>query len=107
MLGGALSDITPGPQLLARTGSQTDIAATVLGLLGIDHSQFAFSNNLLDPSRRPYAFFSEPSWAMIIDGDSEALLSTDTKEIEHSCNIETDNNLKAYLQILYSDFDQR
>lgn len=107
MLGGALSEIHPSQKMLGATGSQTDIAATLLALLGLDYSQFAFSNNLLDPARRPFAFFSEPSWAMIVGPDGSALLSTDTKQIEHSDNIQSENQLKAYLQTLYSDFDQR
>ncbi len=107
MLGGPLQSLTPGDSLLARTGSQTDIVATVLGLLGLDHSRFEFSHNLLDHSRRPYAFFSEPSWVMMIDGDAKALLSTDTKQIDQADNDDVADALKSYLQILYTDFDQR
>ncbi len=107
MLGGALDQIDLNPELLDKIGSQTDIAATLLGMLGIDHSQFAFSNNLLDARRRPYAFFSEPSWAMMVESDGSALLSTDTKQIDQSDNTDVDEHLKAYLQFLYSDFDQR
>lgn len=107
MLGGALSGVDVDPELLSRIGSQTDIAATLLGLLGLAHTQFEYSNNLLDPNRRPYAFFSEPSWVMMIDDSGQALLSADTKQIEHADNAEVEANLKAYLQTLYTDFDQR
>lgn len=107
MLGGALEGVDADAQLLSRIGSQTDIAATLLGLLGLDHSQFEFSSNLLDPNRRPYAFFSEPSWVMMIGDGGQALMTADTKQIELSDNPEMEENLKAYLQILYSDFDRR
>lgn len=62
LTGGAVSELEVDSLLLKRTGSQTDIAPTILGLLGIKSNDFNFGNNLLDPNRKEFAFFSEPSW---------------------------------------------
>lgn len=58
--GGALAD---APRRISRTGSQADIAATLLGAIGVDHSAFPFSRNLLEDDAAQYAFFSEPGVA--------------------------------------------
>lgn len=57
MTGGALAH---RGETDARPGSQTDIAATVLAALGLDSAEFEFSRNLIDPTRRPFAFFAGP-----------------------------------------------
>ena len=54
-LGGALQN--PGTTMNP-VGSQIDIAATLLGGLGYDHSKFTFSKNLLSPTNKPYAYMS-------------------------------------------------
>ncbi len=40
-----------------KLGSQTDIAATLLTQLGLPHSQFKWSKDLLNPYSKPFAFF--------------------------------------------------
>lgn len=55
LLGGALNK--PG-SVINSTGSQTDIAATLLGSSGIDHRAFKFSNDLAQPQVQPYAYMS-------------------------------------------------
>lgn len=55
LLGGALSQkgIT-----IDQTGSQTDIAATLLEQLNLDHSAFDWSKNMLSEQRNEWAYFA-------------------------------------------------
>ena len=46
---------------IATVGDQTDIAATLLDALAIQHRDFKFSTNLLDSAAPHYAFFTSPS----------------------------------------------
>lgn len=93
-------------------GQQTDLSATLLGQLGIDHSDFNFSKDLFDSQIGHYAFYA------FSDGFG---LLTD------SCQYVQDNNRngeglqpgtndpdgkaerwgKAYLQLLYDDLAGR
>lgn len=47
-------------------GSQTDMVATVLAQLGMDHSGYKFSRNLLADQVIPFAFFSYPNGAGVV-----------------------------------------
>ena len=104
-----------GPAL-ARTGvkidvvgSQIDLAATLLGQLGIDHSDFTFSKDMLNPANPHFGFFTVPdafgmvtdSGAVVFDNVSEKIYSSNLPEtlvLEHG---------KAFLQKLYDDLDKR
>ncbi|HEY9542933.1 LTA synthase family protein [Prevotella sp.] len=55
-VGGALA----GPCRVDKIGSQNDIAATLLGQLGIDHGAFKFSKDLLAPATPSFAWFAVP-----------------------------------------------
>ena len=80
--GGAIRDIAVDSTLLSLPASQTDIAATVLGLLGDDTSCWRFSRNLLDPAREPFAFYSRRNFAAMRHARlGDAVLSIDTGEI--------------------------
>lgn len=91
-------------------GSQVDIPATLLGLLGYDHSEFFYSKDLLDVRVPRFAFFSFPD-AMGMVTDSSAVVYDNTSEqIQLSIGKDADGLLrkaKAYLQKLYDDLDSR
>ena len=53
-LGGALTT----SRVVDKTGGQIDIAATLLGQLGIPYGQFKFSKNLLCPVQPGWAYFT-------------------------------------------------
>ena len=53
--GGAL---TVSGRIVHQIGSQTDIAATVLGQLGLNSSPFHFSRNMLDTNANGFAFYA-------------------------------------------------
>ena len=91
-------------------GSQMDIPATLLGLLGYDHSEFFYSKDLLDVRVPHFAFFSFPD-AMGMVTDSSAVVYDNTSSyLQLSIGKDTDSLLrkaKAYLQKLYDDLGNR
>lgn len=91
-------------------GSQIDIAATLLGMLGIDHSEFVYSKDLLDDSAPHFAYFTFPD-AMGMVTDSNCIIYDNTSaRVQYSFGKETELLLKksqAYLQKLYDDLDKR
>lgn len=105
--------IMGGPMVAKRCqviGSQIDIPATLLGMLGIDHSRFLYSKDMLDRKAPHFAFFSFPD-AMGMVTDSSAIVYDNTSgRVHHSFGKDTDSLLmkaKAYLQKLYDDLDKR
>ncbi|MCC8119532.1 MAG: LTA synthase family protein [Bacteroidales bacterium] len=107
--GGALKDIRMiDDRIFDLIGSQTDIAATLVFLGGGDAKPFRYSNNLLDPCRRPYAFFSEPSWAALLTDQGLTEISVENHEVlQETSNPQALPWLQAYLQTLYNDIDAR
>ena len=103
LTGGA---ITSGPARIDNVAAQTDIAATVLTLLGLDTSEFPFSNDALSSSSPRMAFFSEPEFASIVTDNDTATINVATGEA--LCGRpETIKAVKAYLQTLYNDIQKR
>ncbi len=106
--GGALRHVDVDSTLLSLPASQTDIAATVLGLIGDDTSCWRFSRNLLDPAREPFAFYSRRNFAAMRHARlGDAVLSIDTGEAYEASSDTTLVLLKAYLQTLYTDLSER
>lgn len=90
-------------------GSQIDIAATLLGQLGLGHGEFAFSKDMLNPANPHFGFFTVPdafgmvtdSGEVVFDNVSRKIYSTtlpDTLALEQG---------KAFLQKLYDDLEER
>ena len=103
-LGGALQ--SPGTTI-STVGSQIDIAATVLGGLGYDHSKFTFSKNLLSPANKPYAYmafnngfgFVQPEGYFFFD-------NTGRQIIEQGGNVDSTGikRGKAFEQVTFGDY---
>jgi len=91
-------------------GMQTDLAATLLGLLGIDHSDFTFSKDLLDPQAPHYAFFDAPgvfgmvtdTCSVVYDYQSEKIANSEGKGAQQQLR-----RAQAYVQKLYDDIAKR
>ncbi|MFL5730279.1 MAG: LTA synthase family protein, partial [Cytophagaceae bacterium] len=74
-LGGAL---TSGPQINPQTGSQTDLANTLLHQMGIYTNKFPFSKDLMVEENSPFAYYSfnngfgyiQPGREVVIDNIS-------------------------------------
>ena len=109
--GGAIEHFrTEAQESLDVIGSQIDIAATLLALLGIDHSEFTYSKDLLDPAAPHFAFFTFPD-AMGITTTSGRLIYDNTS---NKVTLQTGTNsatltkqAQAFLQKLYDDLDKR
>jgi phosphoglycerol transferase MdoB-like AlkP superfamily enzyme len=56
---------------VAKIGSQTDIAATLLGQLGIDRTEFTWSKDLLNASSKDFAFFNwDQGFGFVLPGQT-------------------------------------
>lgn len=86
------------------TASQTDIAATLLGLLGIPAADFEFSNNLFSPEAHRQAFLADPSVVTLVTDSATVSWNCDADKIVESSGhspLQLTDYVKAYLQILY------
>lgn len=96
--------------VIKNTGSQTDIATTVLHQLGINATDFKWGKDLLDSSARQFAFYSfnngfgfvTPSGAVTIDNVSKKIIYKDAGVDSSAINFG-----KAYMQQSYQDFLDR
>ncbi|MCQ2197544.1 MAG: LTA synthase family protein [Bacteroidaceae bacterium] len=106
MLGGVISKA----QQIETIGSQVDLAATLLGLLGIDHSEFTYSKDILDANAPHYAVFSCPglfgmvtdSCSIIYDYNSDKMTTKEGALPEQQLR-----KAKAYMQTVFDDIDKR
>ncbi len=90
-------------------GSQTDIASTLLHQLGISSDDFKWSNDLLNPNRRNFAYYSFDDGFGWVSSDDTISANNNPVQIifpdnstpkEHQC-IDT---AEAYLQLLYDAY---
>jgi len=106
-LGGAVKQ----PMKVERIMNQTDMAATLLAQLGLDHSMFTFSRNILgNDYTYPFAFFS--SGSVIAFRDSTGISAYDIKanSISYEEPASSPDRLdrgKAILQSVYDDLGAR
>lgn len=88
-------------------GGQTDIAPTILAMLGLDGSAFPWGHNLLDASAPHHAFFSEPGLAALVTEGDTAVIDCDANTVlTPTARPATLEALRAYLQTLYQTIDK-
>lgn len=106
-LGGAVKQ----PMKIDKIMNQTNLAATLLGQLGIDHSSFIFSRNVLGSDYTyPFAFYSfnngfsfrDSTGVTVFDNNSESILLEEPVGSEQRIN-----KGKAILQSVYDDLGRR
>jgi phosphoglycerol transferase MdoB-like AlkP superfamily enzyme len=106
-VGGAVRE----PRIIDRFTGQSDMAATILGQLGIDHSDFLFSRNVLSCSYSyPFSFytynngfcFMDSTGVTLYDDDASACLINDS----HGSDVRL-NRGKAIVQTLHDDLGSR
>lgn len=106
-LGGAVKH----PMKFYKMMNQTDMAATLLGQLGLDHRMFPFSRNVLASSYTyPFAFYSSGSGFAF--RDSTGVSGYDTKADcvsyeEPAASADRLDKGKAILQSVYDDLGSR
>lgn len=85
--------------VISTIGSQTDAIATVLAQLGIDHSGYKYSRNLLSTLVFPFAFYSYPNAAAVISDNGLSVLNLQSKQFIVGDTLSRNKELlKAYLQ---------
>ncbi|MCD7926616.1 MAG: sulfatase-like hydrolase/transferase [Bacteroides sp.] len=106
-LGGAVKQ----PMKIDKIMNQADLAATLLGQLGLDHSSFNFSRNVLGSDYTyPFAFYSfnngfsfcDSTGVTVFDNNSESVLLEEPAGSEDRIN-----KGKAILQSVYDDLGSR
>ncbi|MBQ0056421.1 MAG: sulfatase-like hydrolase/transferase [Bacteroidales bacterium] len=99
------------PKTISTYGSQTDLAATLLAQMGIDHTDFNFSKNLCDSTIGHYAFYTfSDGFGLVND---TACYVQDNSQNGNALSGSSDptgiaeSYGKAYLQTLYDDLAGR
>lgn len=101
LTGGAIAR----PMKVALVGSQNDIAATLLGQLGVKHQDFLFSKNMMSDATPKFAFFDVPDAFGMVSEENSIIYDNKTQKIVYDQG-RKGYNLKrgqAYLQKLYDD----
>lgn len=100
------------PRLVSVIGQQTDLSATLLSQMGIEHQDFNFSKDLMDPNTGHYAFFTfSDGLGLITDSCSYVQDNSNSGVGLQPGTNDEDGKAerwgKAYLQKLYDDLSQR
>ena len=106
-VGGAVKQ----PVKIDKLMNQSDLPATLLGQLGLDHSAFVFSRNVLnDRYTYPFAFYSYNNGFAFCDGTGVTLYDNHSEKIVIDEPVSDKNRLergKAILQSAYDDLGKR
>lgn len=105
LTGGAISR----PMKVGIIGSQHDIAATLLGQLGVEHREFTFSKNMMSDATPKFAFFAVNDAFGIVSEENSLIYDNRAKRIVYDKG-KKGFNLKrgqAYLQKLYDDLAKK
>lgn len=105
LAGGAISR----PMKVGIIGSQHDIAATLLGQLGVEHREFTFSKNMMSDATPKFAFFAVNDAFGIVSEENSLIYDNRAKRIVYDKG-DKGFNLKrgqAYLQKLYDDLSRK
>lgn len=105
LAGGAISR----PMKVGIIGSQHDIAATLLGQLGVEHREFTFSKNMMSDATAKFAFFAVNDAFGIVSEENSLIYDNRAKRIVYDKD-EKGFNLKrgqAYLQKIYDDLAKK
>ena len=107
--GPALKNALVGKRIDA-LGTHMDIASTLLGALGIDAASFVWSNNLLNPARVPFAYYSFDDGVGLMTPEGYVGYGFKHDRLMNaSGDIDTaamTMQLRAYLQTLMRDYDR-
>lgn len=88
-------------------GSQNDLAATLLGQLQLDYSDFKFSNNMLAPKENKFAFYSYNNGFSMIDSTGTFIYDNDGNIILTQKGENLEEQAKSFFQMMYLDLGER
>lgn len=94
------------PMRIETIGSQQDIAATLLGQLGIPHDEFLFSKDLLNPAIPHFAFFTVNDLFGMLTTENQLIFDNRLHKTVLDQGLRPGENQKqgqAYLQKLYEE----
>ena len=104
MAGGAVK----GPARIDTMMSQTDLAATLLGQMGLPHDEFRYSRDVLaDTYTAPSAFHTFNNGFLFIDPTGATLYDNVAERAVKDADPERERKGKAILQTLYADLAKR
>lgn len=101
---------------ISRIGSQTDIATTLLGQLGMDNATFKWGKDLLNPSSKEFAFYCDAEGMTWItpngslrytETTKETYIKTNSEEIQKNSLLNELPFSKSYLQAILEDYAQK
>ena len=98
------------PRRIDVYGSQQDLAATLLAQLGLSHSEFLFSKDLMNPCSPHFAFFAMPDGFGMVTPENQLIYDCSSQRTVVDKGSHPGQNLpqgKAYLQKLYDDIASR
>jgi phosphoglycerol transferase MdoB-like AlkP superfamily enzyme len=99
------------PRRIAAICNQSDLAATLLGQMGMDHSDFTFSRDVLSSDYlRPFAYHTFNNGVTVIDSSGFTAYDLDAEKVIVSEGEQTKRQLKqakALLQLTSRDLIQK
>ena len=98
------------PEVVPVYGSQQDIAATVLGQLGINHSDMTFSKDLFCDAFHHAAYFMMNDGFGLIDDDNTVIYDNKLQRVRVNTGRKKGKNIKngkASVQVLFDDIARR
>ncbi len=96
--------------IISKSGSQTDIPATLLAQFGYDRSKFTYSRDLLNPFSPSFVFYAFNNGFGVKDSTSRLIYDLSYNKTLDSEGKDAGNLIlkgKAYLQTVSNDFIQR
>lgn len=99
--------LTVSDTVVPTIGSQTDVVATLFGLLGLDYSAYRFSKNLLAAGAKPFAYYAYSGACGFVSDKGVSILNLQNGHFLESAPSEgNDEALKAYLQLVDEDINR-
>lgn len=99
------------PMEVPTIACQQDIPATLLAMLGVDHSEFTFSKDIFDVRAPHFAFFTFPDAVGMVTKDNHFMYDNRSNKLIYNIGKPSEGeNLQkaqAYLQKLYDDLAGR
>lgn len=97
-----------GPQVVETYGSQIDLAATLLGQLGIAHDDYLFSKDLFAPAPpRKFAYYTFNDGFGVVDPTGEAIWDATSDRVVSCTSPELLDVGRTMLQRTYCDLAER
>ena len=103
-IGGAVKQ----PEVIKDFASQNDLAATLLSQLNVNHDEFVFSKDVLNPDGNKFAFYSYVNGFCMTDSTGTVTYDNNKKSIiNQEGNPDLEKKAKTFFQMMYLDLGNR